>query len=77
MCVEVSHLVQWVGLWQLPQRGHAAQLSQHVRAQVVGGQLVTLEVCAVDPHLSQQPITAGVRGQEDRVVRAGGLLQLR
>ena len=70
------HLVQRVQLWELPQRGHAAQLGQHVSPQVVGAQLVTLEVCAVNPDLSQQPITAGVRRQEDRVQRTRALLQL-
>lgn len=71
------NLVQGVDLWQLSQRGHATHLPQHVGPQVVRGQLVTLEVCAVNPNLSQQPITAGVRGQEDGVLRARRLLQLK
>lgn len=70
-------LVQRVRLWELSQRGHTAQLSHHVSPHVVGGQLVTLEVRAANPDLSQQPITAIVRGQEDRVLRTGCLLQLR
>lgn len=70
------YLVQRVQLGELSQCGHAAQLSQHVSPQVVGRQLVTLEVGAVNPNLCQQPITARVRGQEDRVLGAGGLLQL-
>lgn len=69
--------MQRVQLWELSQRGHAAQLPQHVSPQVVGGQLVTLEVCVVNPNLCQQPITAVVRGQEDRVLRTGCLLQLK
>lgn len=69
--------MQRVDVGQLSQRGHAEQLPQHVGPQVVRHQLVTLEVCTVNPNLSQQPITAGVRGEEDRVVRAGCLLQLK
>lgn len=38
---------------------------------------MTLEVCSTNPHLSHKPITAGVRGQEDRILRPRGLLQLK
>lgn len=74
---ELVHLVQGVWLWELSQRGHAEKLSQHVSLQVVGHQLVTLEVCTAKPGLSQQPIAAMVRGQEDGVLGVGLLLQLR
>lgn len=70
-------LVQRVRLRELPQRGHGAQLRQHVGPQVVGDQLVTLEVGAVHPDLCQQPIRACVGGQEDGVLRTGSLLQLK
>lgn len=70
------NLVQRVEVRQLPQRGHADQLPHHVSPQVVRRQLVTVEVRAVDPNLRQQPITASVRRQEDRVLRTGRLLQL-
>lgn len=71
-----AYLVQRVHFRQLPEGGGAAQLAQHVGLQVMGDQLVALEVTTLHPHLRQQPITSGVGGQEDRVVRAGGLLQL-
>lgn len=71
------NLVQRVDLRQVSQRGHTDQLPHHVSPQVVRGQLVTVEVGAVDPNLRQQPITAVVRGQEDRVLRTGRLLQLK
>lgn len=71
------HLVQGVVLRKLPQRGNAAQLRHHMGPHVMGDQLVTLEVGAVDPDLSQQPVTAGVRGQKDRVLRTGRLLELK
>lgn len=74
---DLAHLVQGVWFWELSQRGHAEQFSQHVSLQVVRHQLVTLEVCTAKPGLSQQPITAMVRGQEDGVLGMGLLLQLR
>lgn len=63
--------------WQSPKGGGAVELPQHVGLEVVGDQLVALEVRAVHPHLSQQPITGRVRGHEDWILRTRGLLQLK
>lgn len=69
--------MQGVLFWQLSQRGHTAELGHHVGPQVVGDHLVMLEVCTVNPHLCQQPIRARVRGQEDGILRAGVLQELK
>lgn len=71
------YLVQWMILRKLPQGGHTAQFRHHMGPHIMGDQLVTLEVCAMDPHLRQHPITAGVRGQEDRIQRTRFLLELK
>lgn len=62
---------------QLPDGGSAAQLCHHVSAEVVRVQLVTQKVRQTNPDLCQQPITARVRGQEDRVQATRLLQELR